>query len=282
MAAHPGEQVAQLVARLGGAGGPVLDSDHAAGDHRRGEERRRAGEVRLDVPARGRPAGPARPATRPGRSRPRPAPAARSICTVIRRCGAAGHAAAAVADHDALVVARTRRAAGRTRAGWTRRRRSSTSPPRTLPCPCTLTGSPPVGLASIRTPSSLQRPSSGASGRSRARGSPSKVTVPSASAATGEEAHDRAGQAHVDVGRSGQWARAAPSTAPRPLWRRGQPMARSPAAISSVSRARSGRRRVVGPTQIARGRERRAVIDLEPGTRTDACTGENAVGADPV
>src|SRR5262249_23110019 len=57
------------------------------------------------------------------------------------------------------------------------------------------------------------------------------------------------------------------------------PMARSPAAISSVSRARSGARRVLDPADTAPSTRGRAVIDWEPASRTVAETGLRAVGA---
>jgi hypothetical protein len=56
-------------------------------------------------------------------------------------------------------------------------------------------------------------------------------------------------------------------------------MARSPAAISSVSRARSGLRSVLGPMESAASTSARAVIDFEPGRRTVDTTGRLAVGA---
>ena len=56
-------------------------------------------------------------------------------------------------------------------------------------------------------------------------------------------------------------------------------MARSPAAMSSVSRARSGARRVLAPSDRAPSTSARAVIDFEPGSRTVAVTGPDAVGA---
>ncbi len=57
------------------------------------------------------------------------------------------------------------------------------------------------------------------------------------------------------------------------------PRARIAAAISSVSRARSGRSIVAGPPARALSTRARAVIDLEPGSRTDVVTGPAAVGA---
>ncbi|GAB3870382.1 hypothetical protein GCM10027610_132060 [Dactylosporangium cerinum] len=46
-----------------------------------------------------------------------------------------------------------------------------------------------------------------------------------------------------------------------------------------MSRARSGARRVLAPRDRAPRTRARAVIDLEPGSRTVAVTGPDAVGA---
>ena len=51
LAAHPVQQRAELVDRLGAAVRPAPQGDLAAGDQGGGEERHRAGEVRLDLPA---------------------------------------------------------------------------------------------------------------------------------------------------------------------------------------------------------------------------------------
>src|SRR3954452_1800191 len=57
------------------------------------------------------------------------------------------------------------------------------------------------------------------------------------------------------------------------------PSDRSAVAISSVSRARKGWRRVLGPLAIAASTSARAVMDLDPGSRTVCRTGRWAVGA---
>jgi putative SOS response-associated peptidase YedK len=57
------------------------------------------------------------------------------------------------------------------------------------------------------------------------------------------------------------------------------PSARSPAAISSVSLARSGACSVDGPCETAASTRARAVIDFEPGSATVARTGATATGA---
>jgi hypothetical protein len=49
--------------------------------------------------------------------------------------------------------------------------------------------------------------------------------------------------------------------------------------MSSVSLARSGYRNVLDPTDTAASTNALAVIDLEPGSRTEALTGRLAVGA---
>jgi hypothetical protein len=56
-------------------------------------------------------------------------------------------------------------------------------------------------------------------------------------------------------------------------------MARSPAAISSLSRARNGLRKVLAPTETAASTNARAVIDFDPGKAIVACIGSDAVGA---
>jgi hypothetical protein len=56
-------------------------------------------------------------------------------------------------------------------------------------------------------------------------------------------------------------------------------MLRRPDASNSVSRARSGAWSVVVPSEIAARINARAVIDLDPGSRTVALTALVAVGA---
>ena len=107
-----------------------------------------------------------------------------------------------------------------------------------------------VAPPSIRTPRSAQRPQQ----RAERAAAGLRVAVegrPCPSASAGDrrqEPHHGAGQADVDVGRAAQRRAAGPPSGRRPQWRCAVPRARSPAAISSVSRARSGSRSVVGPT----------------------------------
>ncbi|KPC71322.1 hypothetical protein ADL26_15540, partial [Thermoactinomyces vulgaris] len=56
------------------------------------------------------------------------------------------------------------------------------------------------------------------------------------------------------------------------------PMDRSPSAMSSESRAMSGRRIVEGPEARAARMRARAIIDFEPGTRTTASSSASAYG----
>ena len=108
------------------------------------------------------------------------------------------------------------------------------------------------------------RPAAGRAGRRRT--SP----CPSASAATG-------GRKRMTVPARPTSTVAGPSQRPRPHHPAvvvdggdvRMPRARRPAAISSVSRARSGARSVLeGPSASAASTSARAVIDLEPGSRT--------------
>ena len=204
VAAHRGQQLAQLVARLGGAARPARHGHLAAGDQRGGEERRGAGQVRLDVQA----AAASRPgstAQTSGSASSTPAPAARSIWTVIRRCGALGTGG----PTWRTTMPRSKSGAGQQQAGdeLAGRGRVDASPRRRGPGRCrarSAAGRRWAGGRRRRRARAAPR-SAAPSGRSRARGSPSKVTGPSASAGhRRQEPHDRAGQADVDVGRAAQ------------------------------------------------------------------------------
>ena len=90
-----------------------------------------------------------------------------------------------------------------------RRRRVDRRPRRraTRPVPLTVNGSVRRPSSSTSTPSASSASITPPIGRTRARGSPSKRTSPSASAATGrQEAHDGAGQPAVDVRRAASGA----------------------------------------------------------------------------
>src|SRR3954452_1585656 len=152
-----------------------------------------------------------------------------------------------------------------------------TAPPWTPSSPCTVNGARPRPSSSTRTPrarSAVIRP---AFGRSRRRASPSKVTGPRLSAATGGRKRSTvpASPTSTSAGpRSGCGVtiQSAPSSA-IPV-----PSARRPPAIRSVSRARSGRTIRLGPSASAARTSARAVIDLEPGRVTTASTGVERYG----
>jgi hypothetical protein len=227
----------------------------------------------------------ARPVNRPGSTTQTSgvpsstaAPAARSISTVIRRCGALGTGG----PQWRTTIPRSNRGAASSspETNWLDADASMTiSPPRTAPDPCTVSGRPPPAAVSISTPIVRSPSISGPSGRTRACGSPSKVISPVASAATG-------GRNRMTVPASPTSTCAGPriasgrTTQRSPWWvETCAPMARRPAAISSVSRARNGPRSVDGPAAMALSTSARAVMDLEPGRRTVVLTGAFAVGA---
>ena len=281
MAAHRGEQLAQLVAGLGGAAA----ASRAPSPRRRSPSRRpgtapppdRSGSIcpgpagqpaRLDPPDVGRgvvDAGAGRaqhlhrhPQVRRARHR-RPDVAHDQAAVEVgrgqqqpgdelaRRRGVDGDLAAA---YPAGAVHGQRQAAARARA------------------------------RAVRPSVASGRASSGAIGRCRACGSPSKVTAPVGQAGDRrQEPHHRAGQPDVDVGRSAQRLRPDHPAAHRPQWRPAAPM-----------RAQPGRHQlgVAGPQRVAQGAgavetaastRARAVIDFEPGSRTDWPPGRWAVGA---
>ncbi len=169
-------------------------------------------------------------------------------------------------------------ASSRALTNWDDRLASITTlPPSSQPRPCTVSGS----RSSVAVMSALRSRSArttGASGRWRARGSPSKVTSPCAKQATG--------------GRNRITVPALPtSTVAGPVIGRGvtsqspsrsstsMPRERSPPAISAVSRLTSGCTSVVGVRAIAASTSARLVCDFDPGRRTVARTGLPACGA---
>ena len=280
LAAHRGQQLPQPVAGLRGAARPAGHGHLAAGHQRGGQERRRAGQVRLDLPgAAGQPARLDHPdigrAGRPRRPRP-PAASAPSSAGAARTVPAARRAVRTMP----LVEPRRRPAAARTRVGWRRRRRWSPRRRRPARCRARSAAARRSRRESIRTPDRAQRRrsadragGSGRTGRRRRRparrpapatGGMNRMTVPASPTST------LAGPAS-GRGRTTQRSSSAVDTWP--------PIARRPAAISSVSRARSGYRMVDGPSEIADSTSARAVIDFDPGRRTVACTGTVAVGA---
>ena len=107
LAAHEGEDLAQLVAGLRGGGGPVGDGDPTAGGGREGEERGRVGQVGLDVVVDG--------PDRPGGDRPAVGVAVVDLDPVLAEhlhrhldVGERRHRLADVAHVDAVVVAGAR------------------------------------------------------------------------------------------------------------------------------------------------------------------------------
>lgn len=211
------------------------------------------------------------------------APTVRSMSTVIRMCGIEGSGPPT----------------WRTSTPWLKRgadsRRAltncdeedasiSTRPPSRAPPPCTVIGSEPRLSSSIRAPSTRSASITPFSGRSYERGSPSKRTGPSASAATG-------GRKRITVPALPTSTVAGPRS-PEGITRQASPepsgptpssmptpMARRAAAIRSVSRERSGRRSQPGSAASAARTSARLVTDFDPGTWTVAKTGPLACGA---
>ncbi len=206
-----------------------------------------------------------------------PAPAARSICTVIRTCGADG--IGGPTWRTTTPRSKSGAASSRPETSWLDADASSTtSPPVTRPVPRTVSGRPPVGAVSMLTPRERRASISGRNGRRRIDGSPSKVTWPCASPAI-------AGMNRITVPAWPTSTCAGPCSVPGRTTQRSSstvetltPIARRPPAIISVSRARSGRASVDGPTPMALRISARAVIDFEPGSWTVAATGSAAVG----
>ena len=154
-----------------------------------------------------------------------------------------------------------------------------TRPPAGSP-PCTVNGMVPRPSSSTSTPSARRDRIVVAIGRARARGSPSKRTGPSASAATG-------GRKRISVPARPQSISVPPATGPGSI-RRSPSAVRSMRApsrtrastMSSVSRATSGRRRTDGPCASAESTSSRFVRLFEPGRATTADSGAVALGAD--
>ena len=181
------------------AGHPVTD-DRAAGDHRGREERRGVGEVGLDrdVLAADRPGRHDPLARRPGARRAR-----RGARATRRSCRCAGCSAAARPRGRGAGRRRSGapRAAAPRRTGSTRSRRSTTSPPRTWPCPRTMKGSAQWPPSSMSTPTSRSAVIIAPIGRCSALSCAVRVTSPLAKPPSGgDEPHDGAGLAAVDLG----------------------------------------------------------------------------------
>ena len=284
--AHLVEQVAQRVARPGSVycGQPGHD-DPAAGDRGRGQERGGVGQVRFDLDVECRPPARARPARSPASSSSTTTPTSRSTSTVISTCGSAGDRRADVLDR------RRRRRTGRRPAAapdtnWLDAEASiRTVPPRTAPVPWTVNGSAPGAVVvDPRRRGRAARPAPGPSGaagpagrrRSGPRRRPARRPAagtaspcrPARSRSRRGRASPRDDQPVVAEGRGpGDVAR---------LGRRARPVR---AAISTVSRERSGERSRDGSSASAASTRYRLVSDFEPGRGTVASTGRSAVGA---
>ena len=144
--------------------------------------------------------------------------------------------------------------------------------------PCTVNGARPRPPSSISTPRCAQRRRSGrrwagraAAGRRRRRPGRRRARRPAAgTAARCRPARRRPRPARAAA--AGVTSQSAPSSSIP------TPSARRPAAIRSVSRARSGRTIRLGPSASAARTSARAVIDLEPGRVTTASTGVERCG----
>ena len=154
-----------------------------------------------------------------------------------------------------------------------------TVPPASAPRPRTTKGSPPRPPSSTVAPRCWRAARTGPRGRWRARGSPSKATSPSASAATG-------GRNRITVPALPTSTAAGPVSGPGVTVHRAlprpaipTPSAVSPAAMSEVSRASSTFSTRAGPSASPASTRARFVIDFEPGTVTVASTGPGATGA---
>ena len=152
-----------------------------------------------------------------------------------------------------------------------------TLPPSSQPRPCTVRGSR-SWVAVTSAPRSRSARTTGASGRWWDRGSPSNRTSPAARVATG-------GRKRITVPAFPTSTDAGPTSGAGVTCHRPgassitAPMARSPAAISEVSRLTSGSTSVLGERARAASTRARLVCDLDPGRRTVACTGAPAYGA---
>ncbi len=206
------------------------------------------------------------------------APAARNICTVMAMCGAEG----------------TRRPRWRISTPLSKRGAASsrpetncedpdasrvTAPPASDPVPRTANGAAPRPPSSMTAPSSRSAARIGATGRWEARASPWNSTVAAVSAATG-------GTNRITVPALPTSTRASPAGRPGATRQvpgaasvsMRAPSAVSARAISSVSRACSGRVMAPGPSASAARTSARLVMDFEPGSVTLARTGPAAAG----
>ena len=253
---------------------PARQRHRAAGDQRGGEERRGAGEVGLDRPSARPRSGPGSTAQTSGHAvvhrRPRPRAASAPSSAGAARTAPAGRRAGPPA------LGRTAApASSRPETSWLEAEASMTD---------LAAGDPPGAVhgqrqaagrrrrRSARRASAARRPA-GASGRCRACGSPSKVTVP-----VGQRRRPAAGTASpCRPGPTSTWAGPRSGRGPDhpalvvAVSRRATPIARSAGRHQlGVAGAQWARAASTGRRPARLSTRARAVIDLEPGSRTVA------------
>ena len=254
---------------------PAGHGDPAAGDQRGGEERRGVGQVRLDLDVDGAERAAAPPPDVGGGVVDRTPPLAQHR-TVISMCGWLGTGGPTWRTATPVVEAGAGQQQRRDELAGGARRRCATGPPRrpagavhgerqrargrrrrcrrrarAAPSsrgPIGRSPGPRVAVEGDRRPSA-----------SAATGGRKRITVPARPQSTPGRTRSGLGVTTPVVGRIVVDAR-----------RRGHA---APAAISRVSRARSGARSGDGPSASAARTRARLVSDLEPGTRTTASTG---------
>ena len=163
-----------------------------------------------------------------------------------------------------------------------------TGPPRTRPCPSTVNGAAPRPPSSMLAPSWRSAARIGPMGRSLIRSSPSKSTCAEVKAATAGRnrrtvpALPTSTLTREPAGGCPAVTRhpaADPGSAPPSTSVTSLPIARSAAAASRVSRARSGFAIHAGRSDSAARTRARLVMDLDAGSRTRPRTGPAAAGA---
>ncbi len=182
--AHQPEDLAERVAGLGGRPRPVAHRDASTGHEaaaRNGAALDRSGSIATSTARTGPGATRHRSGSASSTSTPRVAELVDGHLDVRQR----GHRLAVVADVDALVVAGRREQQRRDELAG--RRGVDGRPRRRAPsrAPTTVNGRVPRSSSSISTPRPRRPCRTSCIGRVRACGSPSKITGPSASAATG-------------------------------------------------------------------------------------------------
>ena len=161
---------------------------------------------------------------------------------------------------------------------------SVTAPPRTRPCPSTVNGAAPRPPSSMLAPSSRSAVRIAPTGRCLIRSSPSKCTAAEVSAATAGRNRRTVPALPTSTPTrdpAGGWPAVTRQAAvdPSASSATSVPIARSAAAASRVSLARSGLAIRAGRSDRAARTRARLVIDLDAGSRIRALTGPAAAGA---